>query len=347
MLRYRGMAAMRRVTIQAYCAKLKATRIFPMAKKVVEEDVVRQVFIYTSYQGKQMPNTRPLSHQQPTRLHNIRCAYCNAEFTDPNEPEKEHVIGRNFVPKGTHNQQWNLHVNSCHICNEHKSKLENDLSAITLHPDPGQMEVDSLRWSEAERKSKTYSQRTGKPVADSIEEVKLSGKMGIAEVTFSLSSKPQFDKNRAFELAGFQLRGFFFLLTYDAEQQMGNSLPGYCMPIGALPISDWGNPLVLSFANYVKDWDMRFLVVRTAQGFFGVVIKKHPTEALWSWALEWNKSTRLFGFLGDRAKAQEIVDVLEVPQQSSWIKQPAGNKIRDREEVPLPSDTDDLFFFAP
>lgn len=294
-----------------------------------------------------MLNAQRLSHQQPTRLTNTRCAYCNAYFTEPGEPEKEHVVGKKFVPKGTHNKQWNLHVNSCHLCNQRKSKLEDDLSAITLYPDLGQTEADPIRWSEAHRKSKAFSQRTGKPVSESIEEYKLTGKLGPAEVTFSLSSKPQFDNDRAFELAAFQLSGFFFLLTYDAEQQMGGSWPGYYMPMGALPISDWGNPLVLSFANYVKDWDMRFTAVRLAQGFFGAVIKKHPAEVLWSWTLEWNKSTRLFGFLGDRTKAQEIVDALEIPQQSSWKKQPAGNKIRYREEVPLPSDADDLFFFAP
>lgn len=293
-----------------------------------------------------MPNARSLSHKQPTKLQNTRCAYCNAEFAKPGEPEKEHVVGKNFVPKGAHDQQWNLHVNSCHDCNQRKSRLENDLSAITLQPELGQREEDPLRWREAHRKSKTFSQRTGKLVSQSVEEFKLSGKLGTADVTFSLSAKPQFDHSRAFELAVFQLRGFFFLMTYDSKKGMGHAWPGHYMPISALPKSDWGNPLALSFASHVKDWDKRFEAVWLARGFYGALIKKHPTEELWSWALEWNKSTRLFGFFGDRTQAQDIVDGFEVPLQSSWKPQSMGSAIRYREEVPLPFDADDLFFFA-
>lgn len=110
-----------------------------------------------------------LSHNQPTRLHNKRCAYCNAEFARDNEPQKEHVIGRRFVPKGSHDRQWNLHLNSCNECNQRKSELENDISAITMISQFSGKSEDELLLSEVSRKSRTKSNRTGKPVSDSAE----------------------------------------------------------------------------------------------------------------------------------------------------------------------------------
>lgn len=118
-----------------------------------------------------MTELNNLSHNQPTRLRNDRCAYCNAEFVG-DEPEKEHVIGKNFVPKGSHQQWWNLHLNSCHRCNQIKSKLENDISAISMQQTfVSESDFDEELSREAERKSKTKSQRTGKPVKDSAEEI--------------------------------------------------------------------------------------------------------------------------------------------------------------------------------
>ena len=67
---------------------------------------------------------QPLDNRQPTRLKNKRCAYCHAEFARDDEPQKEHVIGKNFVPRGSHEQHWNLHLNACHACNQSKAALE-------------------------------------------------------------------------------------------------------------------------------------------------------------------------------------------------------------------------------
>lgn len=289
---------------------------------------------------------RALSPKQPTRLKNKRCAYCNAEFVEPGEPEKEHVVGKNFVPRGVHEQQWNLHLNSCHSCNQRKSALENDISAITLHPGLFAATDGGLAESEASRKAKAISRRTGKPVSDSIEQLDFSGSFGSAYLEINLSSPPQLDEQRAFELALFQLQGFFFFLTYQQEEDMGYMWPGHYMPLGLLRKSDWGNPLSVSFSRYVKDWDLRLAGGEIAQGFFCVVIKKHPVEALWSWAIEWNRSTRLFGLLGDAEKGEDVMAALEVAQFSPWIQKADGSKLRYRTETPLADDEEDLFFFC-
>ena len=194
----------------------------------------------------------PLSHKQPTRLKNTRCAYCNAEFLLPNEPQKEHVVGKNFVPRGSHDQQWNLHLNSCHACNQEKSALENDLSAITMIGGISEdISQDVDRASEALRKSKTVSRRSGKTVAESREELSIHGNIGAADLKVQMISPPQLDGQRAFRLAHYQLRGFFFMLTYDEEAERGYYWPGTFAPIDVAPRSDWGNELISSFSNSV------------------------------------------------------------------------------------------------
>ena len=42
------------------------------------------------------------------------------------------MIGRRFVPKGKLNNQWNLIVRVCIKCNNKKSDLEDDISAISM-----------------------------------------------------------------------------------------------------------------------------------------------------------------------------------------------------------------------
>ena len=124
-----------------------------------------------------------LPHNQPTRIKNNRCAYCNAEFSNDGEPEKEHVIGRLFVAKGSHDGQWNLHVNSCHRCNQDKSSLENDISAISMIQTAGlSEEIDVNLASEAERKGKSTSRRTGKPVSLGSEDSKIETQFGGATI---------------------------------------------------------------------------------------------------------------------------------------------------------------------
>lgn len=93
---------------------------------------------------------------KPLRLNNTACVYCSTPFTTDVAATKEHVIGRNFVPRGTLAGEWNLIVNACRDCNEKKARLEDDISAITMQPDiAGRHAVDDPRLrNEATRKGK-------------------------------------------------------------------------------------------------------------------------------------------------------------------------------------------------
>jgi hypothetical protein len=78
-------------------------------------------------------------------LRNRNCCYCGDLLKDVGST-KEHVIGRNFVPTNTLDGQWSLILRACLRCNRNKSKLENDISAITMQSDGhGEFVSDDVR----------------------------------------------------------------------------------------------------------------------------------------------------------------------------------------------------------
>lgn len=54
-------------------------------------------------------------------LHNQTCPYCGVDLA-LSQSETEHVIAREFVPKGSiQSNDWNLIVSACRPCNHFKS----------------------------------------------------------------------------------------------------------------------------------------------------------------------------------------------------------------------------------
>lgn len=276
-------------------------------------------------------------------LKNATCVYCGSEH-NPQIRTKEHVIGRRFVPKGALDGWWNLIAFACRACNSMKSDLEDDLSALTMQPTPfGTHPIDDDRLrAESTRKGRSVSRRTGKPVAASRETIEVKMPFGPgSNFTFTMVASPQVDPQRAFELARLQLMGFFYFLTYNEEHGRGNFWPHTFSPFAIAPRSDWGNAHFVAFAEAVSEWGPR-LVVRTADGYFAVAIRRHPNAETWSWALEWNMGYRLIGFFGAREPAQAIVDAFP-PLPTHTGHEDASGGWRVRTEVALPEGEDHLF----
>lgn len=285
------------------------------------------------------PNFRPLK--------NSTCPYCAAPIEKITRT-KEHVIGRRFVPKGTFAQddQWNLILWACGACNTKKSDLENDLSALTLnfHTAGLNSMSDILAKEESLRRSgKTISRKTGKPVSESGTSVKFDGSFGsIVRLSGGFAGPPQIDDARAYELARLQMMGFFYFLTFNEDGQIGYFWPGDFFPVHGTLRSDWGNPLHIAFARQIQHWDYR-LILNTAQNYYRAVIRRHPTNDCWAWAVEWNAAYRLVGYFGDRDTAQSLFDELPPLPAESFIKAQNGNYFRIRAEQPL-SDFQDILF---
>jgi len=241
------------------------------------------------------------SSDRAIRLKNKICLYCGKELK-LEETTKEHVIGRKFVPKGTLNKKWNLIALACNICNNIKSKLEDDISAITMQPDifgrfaakDELLEIEYIRKS-----SKSKSKRTGIVLAKNKEEVLIdipfSSQLAFS---FNMVMPAQIDYERVFRLSRFHIGAFFFLITYNVATNMGSPLPGDFNLINYVAKSNWGNPKNISFMNFVQNWEPRILGT-TAEGYFKINIRRHPNLNIWSWAIEWNQNYRLIGFFGD------------------------------------------------
>jgi len=293
-----------------------------------------------------MTNSRLRHHpaNQAIRLRNVVCAYCGCKLNAQNST-KEHVVGRRFVPKGKLNGHWNLILNACGPCNNRKADLENDISAITLQPEHGEVHpaYDDASVEEARRKAESaISRRTKKPVKDSHENMKLNLPFGKnREINFDFISPPQIDESRAFELARLQLSGFFNWITYQQDEERGYWWTGGYYPLMMVRRADYGNKILVDFADTVLNWEPRVLG-HTAEGFYSVCIRRHPDAECWSWAIEWNGSARLVGFLGDGAVAKAITETLG-PLRMDQIDLGNGDFVRFRTEVSLAPEDDRLF----
>jgi len=289
---------------------------------------------------------REVAANRPIRLDNVRCVYCNKELSADTITE-EHVIGRRFVPKGKLENRWNLIVNACQPCNTRKSDLEDDISAITLQPDPSGRHAhnDANAVSDGRRKAnRSISRRTKKTVAHSQETLSITMPIAPgASFTFTFTTSPQLDQRRAFELAWMQLVAFFYWITFDAETKRGGYWLDTFFPIMFVNRADWGNQVMKAFADSVADWEPRVCGL-TADGFFKVLIKRHPNAACWSWALEWNQMTRLVGFFGDKEATRAIVGTF--PKLKKELVAAKGNDtIHYREEIQLDEVDDRLFYY--
>lgn len=275
---------------------------------------------------------------------NATCPYCNARL-DQQTRTKEHVIGRRFVPVGTLNNNWNLILWACMKCNRHKSDLEDDIAAISMHFHTAGLPnmADELARAEAKRRGvKSGSRTTGRSVARSGVEVKGSAKLGTAaEITFSFNGPPQFDDKRVYELARLQMMGFFYFLTYDKTKEAGHFWTGGFYPIHGAIKTDWGNTIHRSFMQQCNSWDYRLLLT-TAEGYYRAAIRRHPTLECWSWAVQWNDCYRLVGYFGDFEAAKMLASSLPQVEVKSIVEATNG-WIRHRVEQPLAEHEDTLF----
>lgn len=228
-------------------------------------------------------NPKKLSPYQLDTLDNEICPYCGTLLGI--DATEDHVIGRRFVPIGTLHRSGNVRLKSCPSCNNHKkSRLENDISAITMQPDAwgGLACDDKVLRAESSRKISSESRLTGKPVSKSaVEEIVNISFNPQVNFSFRYGGPPQLHPERVFELARLQLCGFAYWMSFDKKQRRGKWLPGVFKPLQFAYRGDWGNPAMLAFMNLVADWTDGLVAV-FADGFFKVAIRQDPTSPCWS-----------------------------------------------------------------
>lgn len=282
---------------------------------------------------------------RPLVLKNETCAYCSKPFDEDLKPTREHVIGRNFVPKVEFGNRFNLILRACAACNNEKSDLEDDIAVISMLPDQfGRYAVEDVRLREEvlRKIARARSRLTGRPVSDSTEILPFIFNRGILNIQASFSAPPQVERRRLYLLAHFHFRAFFYNLSYESQNRRGGFVLGGFYPLTAVHKSDWGASRPRWFMDITREWPLAFSCI-AAEGYFKVLIRRNPhNRSAFSWALEWNGSTRVVGFAGN----DEIIEAIlaSAPSEPMRILQETEKEVtRIREEVALPIELDDLF----
>ena len=275
---------------------------------------------------------------------NVVCPYCGRPFSAELRSEQEHVVGRRFVPKGTLARSWNLILQSCGGCNDEKAELENDISAITMQPDAaGRYASNDPRLAaEAGRKARTTSRRTGRFVSEREQPLEFKVPFGDAMFSFSFEAPAQADEKRLFRLAQMQLAAFFLMLTYKEDEQRGYWWLGEFAPVVAVRKADWGNERLRWIEEISAGWEYRLHAI-TADTFYKIWIRRRPGDpAVWAWAMEWNHTFRIAGFVGEPPGLTALLT--DLPKlKVEEIAHSRDDYIRWREEIPLADDADRLF----
>ncbi len=283
-------------------------------------------------------------HEQPSRS-NCCCLYCGA-YVGPgsNRPSnKEHLIGKDFTPSGMFDggKGFNFIFRACEECNSRKGDVERHVSSITLFTSPARSELPHIDAIASRKASNDYHpDKHGTRVRDAVEEQRITaGKY----LSFGLVAPPQLNRRYAEVLACRHIQGFFSLVTTTNPLQAINWLnPEYLFAFGVFNHRDWGNPQLLAITERVREWPC-YVNISTAQGFFKAIMRRHRGDrAEWFWALEWNKSVRVFGGISQPDNTPGIF--LDLPALT-WndLGVQDGAHTRFREEIPLDGKVDILF----
>ena len=287
-------------------------------------------------------------HSDPTKS-NSRCVYCGrpTEGDASRETNKEHLIGRNFVPKGTlgGDGRFNFIFRSCKKCNSEKADIERHVSSLTLFNSPACMDDPSAKKAAVRKANRDYHPaKRGVRVKDSSESFPLKCQYGPLTFNFICMPQPQLHRPHVVNLAFRHVQGLFAIVT--AKSPKGENYrvlrPSNFYFHNAYISNDWGNPHLVEVEKRTRKWEI-VASVNTAERYFKAVLRKRSTKPEeWFWALEWNKQLRVIGALIDEGLSPRAFD--DLPDQG-WRKGGTsdGKEMAFRSETPLSSDDDNLF----
>jgi len=293
------------------------------------------------------PNDMEILPARATQLKNVICPYCGVGL-DKGNVTKEHVVGRGFVPRGSLENQPNLILRACRDCNNRKSDLEDDISAITMQPDvTGRHFGSDARLADnAKRKAKAHSRYARKSVAESKPSLEIKYWLDqFAVMTLNFVGQPQISDERVLELALFHFKACFFFITYNQETNRGQWWKGGYVPIQIVSKLDWGNERSCAFMECTQSWDYRFLMI-TADENFKMAIRKSLSDDIWSLAVEWNENYRVLAACGESESLNAFVEKL--PRlKVDIVSRSANSTLAVRTEKWLKPEADTLFAVPP
>jgi len=297
---------------------------------------------------KSMNNRECSWYRKSLKGSNQYCLYCGRYIGEGSgiESNKEHLIAREFVPKGTYSEHdFNFTFRACTEHNNEKSKYERHVSSITMLDSIGPETEEEIRNMAIHKANNDYHpSKKGIKIADSQEKLDIKWGGENFSISFSFIAPPQLDEVYVKYLAFMQMQGFFALISspqpYNGAKLM--LLSGqYFQFLGAWRRSDWGNVILGHLARLVADWKC-YANIDSGRSYYRAIIKIDPLSKIWFWAFEWNKSYRVAGFVGDIETTQEFVKNIPV-EEWAILEQENGRIIRTKNELTLSSKDDGLF----
>ena len=273
------------------------------------------------------------------------CLYCgrrvgsNAEI----ESNKEHLIGRNFVPKGSlAGDAFNFVFRACIECNTEKSDAERHVSTVSLFNSPARLVDLSINDLAARKASNDHHPTERRLVRDASVPHKIETEGNGFSGTLHMTSPPQLEYKSVLLLAVRQIQGLFALISTEDPR-----VPEKSKLLAADKVllhkdynyGDWGNPQLIEIIERTKGWSAP-LFVNSASGHFKAILRiPKSQEEGYFWALEWNKSVRIVGAICH--PSQYPVWLKDLPQLKWWSI--PGKDCRIRMETPLRGIPDHLF----
>ncbi|MCU7996402.1 hypothetical protein L5L55_16125 [Shewanella glacialipiscicola] len=294
-------------------------------------------------------NNQPVSwYRKSLAKSNQRCLYCNRFIGSNSElkSNKEHLIARDFVPKGYFTDTtFNFIFRSCVDCNNKKSSLERHVSSVSLFNSSARNNNEHVDYEALRKASNDYHpdkkglDENGILIKDSSSNIDLL----MEKLKFGLIAPPQLSNDYVKHLALMHIQGLFSLITTTnplCASALSTLDPGRFWLLGFYSEYDWGNHQVIEIIKRTKKWNCYCNVI-TANGYFKVIIKKNPEVDDYFWALEWNKNVRIVGAISNnKSPPVEFLDLPEIIGKS-WVDE-AGNIYKFFREVKLDCD-DELF----
>ena len=253
------------------------------------------------------------------------------------------MIGRSFIPDGSldDGRSFNFIFRACVECNSEKAEVERHISSVSLFTSIGRSDKSINTIANRKAANDFHPTLRGKLVKDATVEQCIEIDTKMLNCKFEMSGPPQLDPSYIRLLAFRHIQGFFSLITSsDPTTSEGTKLLGknHWWFGGSYPYSDWGNVRIKEIAERVRTWEALLKIV-TANGFFKIVIRRSPrTNGPWFWALEWNKSWRLFGGIFDLNNYPVEFDSLPSPEMMQL-----NSNIKISQEVRLDNHEDILF----
>lgn len=279
-------------------------------------------------------------HRDPARSNKF-CLYCGAQVGAGSKvrSNKEHLIGRHFVPVGSMNdgKAFNLIFRACSRCNSGKAELERHVSSVTLYDSLGRADPQVAKLAAEKAARDFHPGAKGTAVKDAHQRIRIESRTGPLKVSCEFTGPPQLVASAAETLAFCHIQGLFSLVT-SADPTAATTtslLPDRHFILHRIyRYSDWGNPELGELVRRSSDW-AEPISITTAGGYFRARMRRGPrAKDGWLWALEWNKSLRLLGAIGDRDSPPALLKDLP---DLGWrgYESSDGSVFRIRHEVPL------------